>query len=219
MQWSKHRNLLPFVLYIGAIVFANWLVTRYGQAALPFTAFFLIPFDLIIRDLLQDRWQGKNLRFRMAVLILSGGVLSVVTATGSLRVNIASMVAFLIAGTCDALTYQWMIRYGRIFRINAATILAAVSDSIVFALIAFSSVSWALVGAQAATKIAGGFCWSLVMFRFFQRAPRPGYSRGSCEGCGALETYPHHPHCPKLAERRYRFERHPPKGYSLEDFE
>src|SRR5207302_1676627 len=107
-----------------------WLVTQYGQAALPFTAFFLIPFDLIIRDLMQDRWQGRSLRLRMAVLIVAGGVVSLATATGSLRVNIASLVAFLVAGTCDALTYQWMIRYGRIFRINGATILAAVSDSI-----------------------------------------------------------------------------------------
>ena len=105
----------------------------------------------------------------MAVLIVAGGVVSLATATGSLRVNIASLVAFLVAGTCDALTYQWMIRYGRIFRINGATILAAVSDSILCALIAFSSVSWALLGAQAATKIVGGFCWSLVMFRFFKK--------------------------------------------------
>lgn len=170
MELSSKRNLLPIVLYIGAIVLANWLVTRFGQAALPFTAFFLIPFDLIIRDLMQDRWQGRATLFaRMALLIGAGGTVSVLTATGSFRVNLASLAAFTFAGICDALTYQWMIRYGRIFRINGATALAAISDSIIFALIAFSSVSWALVGAQVGMKIAGGFCWSLVMFRFFKK--------------------------------------------------
>lgn len=173
---SLKRNVLPIALYIGAIVLANWLVTRYGQAALPFTAFFLIPFDLIVRDLMQDRWQQSKwsivpnpLLFRMAGLILLGAAVSFGTATGSLRVNLASLTAFLVAGTIDALTYQRMIRYGRIFRINGATVIAAITDSIIFALVAFTSVSWALVGAQAGMKIAGGFVWSLVMYRFFKK--------------------------------------------------
>lgn len=202
------RNVVPLTLYIVAIVLANWLVTRYGQKALPFTAFVLIPFDLIVRDLMQDQWQGRGaLWLRMGLLILGGALISLGTSTGSVRVNVASLTAFVIAGACDALTYQWMIRYGRIFRINGATVLAAVTDSIVFALIAFAELSWGLVAAQIGMKIAGGFVWSLVMYRFFKKRDR-------FQPCLVEEKYR-----PGVTERHYRFERRRKDGYSLEDFE
>jgi hypothetical protein len=159
-------------LYIGAIVVANASVTIYGQVALPFCSFALIPFDLISRDILQDRWQGHSaadLRFRMTLVIMAGAVISVLTGTGSARINLASFLAFMVAGAIDALTYQWMIRYGRIFRINAATLTAAITDSIIFVLIAFDHTVWSLILFQVAMKVAGGFCWSLLLYRFFRR--------------------------------------------------
>lgn len=168
------RGFVPTVIacYLVAIIIANALVTAYGQVALPFTSFALIPFDLIARDLLQDRWQGKQLRLRMTIVIAGGALLSVLTGTGSIRVNLASFTAFVVAGTIDALTYQWMIRYGRIFRINAATLTAAVTDSIIFVLIAFDHAVWRLILFQVFMKVAGGFCWSLLLYRFFRPQPR-----------------------------------------------
>jgi len=161
-------------IYIGAIVLANYLITKYGQIALPFVAFAIIPFDLIARDLMQDRWQNEPtyvLRWRMLILILCGGLISIWTGTGSVRVNIASWLAFTVAGIIDALTYQWMIRYGRVFRINAATLTGAISDSVIFVTIAFSEVIWSLVGLQIGMKVAGGFVWSLLLYRFFRKPP------------------------------------------------
>ena len=176
----KFRNTLWFsslvlLCYLGAIVLANALITRYGQIALPFVAFALIPFDLIARDLMQDHWNYVPNRGRlyivkrMVVVILLGAFISWVTGTGSLRVNIASCLAFIVAGSIDALTYQWMIRYGRVFRINAATLTGAITDSIIFVTIAFSSVNWKLVGLQIGMKVSGGFCWSLLLYRFFRK--------------------------------------------------
>lgn len=158
--------------YVSAIVAANWLVTRYGQRALPYTAFFLIPFDLVVRDLMQDRWQELArwaIALRMGLLIGGGAAISLLTATGSFRINLASMCAFVVAATIDAATYQTMIKYGRIFRINAATGLGAFTDSAIFAALAFDDVSWQLVALQMVTKIAGGFVWSLVLFRLFRK--------------------------------------------------
>lgn len=160
-------------LYIGAIVVANGAVTFYGQVALPFSSFALIPFDLIARDILQDRWQDRSkadLRFRMTLVIMAGALISVLTGTGSARINLASFLAFTVAGVIDALTYQWMIRYGRIFRINGATLTAAITDSIIFVLIAFDHTVWSLILFQIAMKVAGGFCWSLLLYRFFRKA-------------------------------------------------
>lgn len=166
-KWFERMNI---TFYIGAIVAANWLITRYGQIAVPFVAFSLIPFDLVTRDLLQDRWQTtKRLGLRMALLIFIGGLISWLTGTGSPRVNLASYLAFTCAACIDTITYQSMIKYGRIFRVNGATLIAAVTDSVIFVLIAFAAVNWKLVGLQIAMKVTGGFCWSLLLYRFFKR--------------------------------------------------
>jgi len=170
-QRTRLIDGMLIAVYVGGIVLANGLVTAFGQPALPFTAFFLIPMDLVVRDLLQDRWQisstSSKLRTRMLLLIAVGSLISFVTTIGSSRIAAASMVAFAITGVIDAATYQMMIRYGRVFRINAATIIAAFTDSIVFAAIAFDHVDDSLVLVQAATKIVGGFVWSLLLFRYF----------------------------------------------------
>lgn len=159
-------------LYLGAIVLANGLVTFYGQKALPWTAFFLIPFDLVVRDLLQDRWQKlTRLELWTAVgcLVVTGAWISLVTTTGSVRVAYASCTAFALTGVLDTLSYQWMIRRGRLFRINVATVLAAATDSVVFAGLAFDHAEISLVFWQILTKVAGGAVWSLVFFPLFRR--------------------------------------------------
>lgn len=180
MQMHKFRNSLWFAItlvafYLGAIVLANYLITKYGQVAVPFVAFALIPFDLIARDLMQDHWNwvpGRSRMYvaeRMSVVIVVGAVISYATGTGSFRINAASCLAFMAAATIDALTYQWMIRYGRIFRINAATFTAAVTDSLIFVFIAFSAINWQLVGLQIVMKISGGFVWSLLLYKLFRQ--------------------------------------------------
>lgn len=169
LKSSRWFSLLVITSYLSAIVLANYLITVFGQAALPWVAFSLIPFDLIARDLMQDRWQGERVFRKMVWLIFAGAVISWTTGTGSLKINIASLSAFIIAGAIDALTYQWMIRRGRVFRINAATLTAAITDSIIFVTIAFSAINWRLVCLQIAMKLAGGLVWSLLLYRFFSK--------------------------------------------------
>lgn len=218
-------DMLLIWLYFMAISVANGLVTHFGQDALPFTAFFLIPFDLVVRDLLQDRWQFAHavrqaprsalhqaldkyqdavaakqvseaeaayywwavgavvnrsprpvdrwtLFMKMATIILLGSAMSYLTSVSSSRIALASAVAFTVTGFLDAITYQWMIKYGRIWRINGATVVAAITDSIVFALIAFDHVENTLVALQIGTKALGGFVWSLLLYRLFRGSPR-----------------------------------------------
>lgn len=171
---KKDRGVVDgflITLYISAIVGANGLVTEFGQPALLFTAFFLIPFDLIIRDLLQDRWQStpSEIRFRMVALILGGSLVAYWTTLASPRIAIASAVAFTLTGILDATSYQWMIRrLGRVARINLATIIGAFTDSLVFASLAFDNVDYVLVVSQAGIKILGGVVWSLILYRYFR---------------------------------------------------
>lgn len=167
----KTVDCLLILIYILTIITANGLVTEFGQVALLFTAFILIPFDLVVRDLLQDRWMLKNsleLRLRMAVLILGGSLISYWTTIASTKIAMASMAAFVLTGTIDAITYQWMAKRGRLFRINLATIIGAFTDSLVFASLAFDNVDYVLVVSQAGIKILGGVVWSLILYRYFR---------------------------------------------------
>lgn len=209
MKNKSWFSALVIGLYISAIVTANALITHYGQIALPFVAFALIPFDLIARDLMQDRWQGgTNLYVRMLFLIVSGALISFVSGTGSLRVNLASCSAFLVAGAIDALTYQRMIKYGRILRINGATLTAAITDSILFVVIAFSAVNWKLIWLQIGMKVAGGFVWSLLLYRLFRQKSFP--QLGTCVHCSLKNGHIHRPWCPVLMDnvnRQLREER------------
>ena len=167
------RRLLDvclILIYVGAIIVANGAVTIYGQKALVFTAFILIPFDLVVRDLLQDRWQSKqNLWYRMLMLVGGGSIVSYLTTVASVRVASASMIAFSLTGLIDCVTYQAMIRLGRVVRINGATFVAAFTDSLVFVLVAFDHCDPLLVLGQSLSKILGGLVWSLLLYRFFKR--------------------------------------------------
>ena len=147
--------------YLLAIVAANMVIASYGQQALPLTAFVLIPFDLVTRDILHERWSGRNLWLKMTALILSGSLLSAFMAPA---VAFASATAFAAAGGTNAFVYALMDGRSRFSRMNTSNLFAAVVDSIVFPAIAFSTISVPLVIAQASSKFIGGvFFTSLVL--------------------------------------------------------
>lgn len=164
-------DLCLVLVYVGMIVIANGVVSRYGQEALPFTAFMLIPLDLVVRDLLQDRWQIRRrgqMYAMMLTLIFGGSLVSYWTTIASPRIATASMAAFCLTGMIDLLTYQAMVKLGRVFRINAATVVAAITDTLIFVAIAFDNADTMLVVYQIAAKCCGGLFWSLVLYRFFR---------------------------------------------------
>lgn len=46
--------------FLLAVVLANLAVAEFGQIALVFTAWVLIPLDMLVRDVLHDRWRGTE---------------------------------------------------------------------------------------------------------------------------------------------------------------
>ncbi len=156
--------------YLGAIVMANAVVSAWGQTALLFTAWVLIPFDLVARDLLQDRWRDAPrwaMWLAMSALILGGAGLSWATSAAPARICLACFAAFTTAGFLDAATYEWMVRRGRFFRIAMATLVGALVDSGLFVLIAFDDPDPALVLSQAASKVVGGLAWGVLLLPLF----------------------------------------------------
>tara|TARA_R110002012_G_scaffold169643_1_gene333702 strand:- start:589 stop:1104 length:516 start_codon:yes stop_codon:yes gene_type:complete len=155
-------TIVIMALFLLAIVAANLSVAAFGQAALPITAFVLIPFDLVTRDLLHERWNDELLWVRMFALIATGSLLSFVLAPGSSSIAVASTCAFALAGVSNAVVYHWLNKMSRIYKMNISNAVAACIDSLVFPAIAFTAVDYNLSATQAGSKFIGGLFWTLV---------------------------------------------------------
>lgn len=167
----KTLSLFCVVCYLLAIILANGVVTVFGQAALPFTAFVLIPFDLLARDILHESWKGKFLWVRMSLLIVSGSILSYVSTIASAEIAFASAVSFLCCGVTNAAVYFILdlFKCRRVVRMNGSNFFAAIVDSVVFPMLAFSVVVPSLSIAQASSKFLGGFVWTALFLWSIKR--------------------------------------------------
>lgn len=147
--------------YLFAAVAANLVVNHFGPAALPFTAFCLIPFDHVSRDFLQDKWIKKG-KMKMALLVFTGSALTLLVNISAWRIAVASSTAFVISNFVDYLVYAWLQQKHRLIKINVANIFSSITDSIIFPLVAFGSVSAGIAVSQSLSKIGGGFFWAAV---------------------------------------------------------
>tara|TARA_R110000751_G_scaffold223906_1_gene325999 strand:- start:133 stop:669 length:537 start_codon:yes stop_codon:yes gene_type:complete len=170
---ARRSNALVIALFLGSAVAANLAVNAWGQPALVFTAWVLIPFDLITRDILHDRWKwrGSALWRRMALLILAGALLTCVASWNAREVALASFAAFAAAGAINAIVFHRNLHRSRYFRMNISNLAAASVDSVVFPLVAFgvAGTSGELCVAQAASKFIGGLLWSAAFLYIANR--------------------------------------------------
>jgi hypothetical protein len=149
------------LIYLAAIVAANVTVAAFGPGMVIVNAFVLIGLDLTARDKLHDAWRGRWLWPRMALLILTGGVLSWVLNAGAIA--LASTVAFALSASADAVTYSVLGSRARMLRINGSNVVGAAVDSLVFPTLAFGGFLPVIVIGQFAAKVAGGFVWSVIL--------------------------------------------------------
>lgn len=171
------------VVWLTAIIAANWSSAHWGPDASIWNAFLLIGLTLSTRDALHDLW-GRRMPRNMAGLILAGSVLSYVSAllfaSDALpsdvvaRIALGSCVALAVAETADALLYQKLRNREWLERSNSSNVLSSALDSVVFVWVAFGSEGflWAVMFGQFTAKIAGGFLWSLVLKRLRERRTR-----------------------------------------------
>lgn len=158
-------------LYLLAIVSADLIVTKFGVSALPYTSFFLIPFDLVVRDVLHDKWRKTGgLVYKMTLLIMGGSALSYAINQHSKNVALGSFSAFVVAGIFATIVYQILKDRPRLQKMNAANFVAAMFDSFVFQIVAFHSVDLKVSILQWTFKFCGGFIWSWLFVKFIRRA-------------------------------------------------
>lgn len=162
-------NLL-IILYLAAIVAANWSIVTFGANAAIVNAFLFIGLDLTTRDSLHEIWQYQNLWLKMFVLIAAGSLLSAVLNWHASHIALASFIAFACAGLADTLVYRALAPRGHFTRVNGSNIISASIDSVIFPALAFGlPLLVPIVIGQFLAKIIGGFIWALALDRYLKR--------------------------------------------------
>lgn len=154
---------MTVLIYLAAIVAANLSVAAFGPSVTIVNAFWLIGLDLTVRDRLHERWQDDGLRWKMSLLIATGGAISWLLNRDAGQIALASTVAFVISASLDAAVFALLHGRPRWQRINGSNIAGAAADSLLFPTLAFGSFLPLIVFGQFAAKVAGGLIWSLIL--------------------------------------------------------
>lgn len=152
-------NRLVIAAYLAAIVAANLLVVAFGPAITIPDALIFVAFDLTARDRLHEAWHDDRLWLRMAALIGAGGAISWLVNGAAGQIALASTVAFLLAGSVDALVYSLLGDHARWLRVNGSNVVSAAVDSTVFPTLAFGAFLPLIVLGQLTVKVLGGAFW------------------------------------------------------------
>jgi uncharacterized PurR-regulated membrane protein YhhQ (DUF165 family) len=151
---------LAAIFYVCAMLLANLLVFKFGPAISPVLAFFLIGFDLSMRD-----WLHVRLRvWQMLALIAASGALTYLLNPAASKIAIASAVAFTLAAAVDWSVFS-VTRGSWMKRSNVSNIAGAAVDSITFPTLAFGVFMPHIVAMQFAAKVCGGAIWSWALAR------------------------------------------------------
>lgn len=151
-------------LYVSAMLLANLLVSKFGPAISPVLAFFLIGFDLSMRDWLHVRLRA----LQMLGLIGVAGALTYALNPAAGMIAVASAVAFTSAALVDWATFT-RLRGSWLFRANGSNVAGAAVDSLIFPTLAFGALMPHIVLMQFVAKVAGGSIWAWALWRLSLR--------------------------------------------------
>ena len=151
-------------LYVAAMLAANMLVAKFGPMISPVLAFFLIGFDLSMRDWLHVRLRA----WQMIGLICVAGGLTYTLNPAAGMIAVASAVAFTSAALVDWATFT-RLRGSWLFRANGSNVAGAAVDSLIFPTLAFGALMPHIVALQFVAKVVGGAIWAALLARTVQR--------------------------------------------------
>jgi len=162
---SSHRWSPAWLVagYLVAIVAANLSAAAFGPKVAVGNAFLFIGLDLTVRDHLHERWRGRSLAAKMALLIATGSVSSWLLSPAAGRVAAASLVAFTVAATVDSLSYHLLRDRAYLVKVNGSNVVSALADSLVFPTLAFGGFMPGIVAGQFLAKVGGGLVWALLL--------------------------------------------------------
>ena len=151
---DKVIGLAFLVAFAATVVGANWAILTFrtpeGVPAVPIgfglsapASVYFVGLAFTFRDGLRER-----LGFRGALVAIAvGGLLSYVLEVRQggdpvARIALASMAAFLVSETSDALVYERLREYSRLLGIVASNTVGVIVDSALFLFLAFGSLEF-----------------------------------------------------------------------------
>ena len=155
--------MIYVLIYLLAVVAANLSVAAFGPPSVYVNAFLFIGLTLTVRDRLHEFWTGRHLFRNMAAVIVGGAVLSWAINRDAGPIAVASVAAFLIAESVDALVFHALRHRTWMVRANGSNIPSALADSVVFPALAFGAFLPMVTVGQFAAKVLGGFVWAIAI--------------------------------------------------------
>ena len=145
---DKVIGLAFLAAFAATVVGANWALLEYGIVPVGFglsapASVYFVGLAFTFRDGLRER-----LGFRGALVAIAvGGLLSYALELRQggdpiARISIASVTAFLVSETSDALVYERLREYSRLLGIVASNTVGVVVDSACFLFLAFGSLEF-----------------------------------------------------------------------------
>ena len=155
-------DALLALIYVTAMVAANYTVMVFGPWFSIINSFIFIGLDLSLRDIWHER---RGMRGSIALVLVSG-VISYTLNPAMGMIAVASFAAFALSGVADAVVYQRLNAKAYLFRANGSNVAGALVDSIVFPVVAFGGFPLEIIAGQMVAKVAGGALWVALIDRF-----------------------------------------------------
>jgi uncharacterized PurR-regulated membrane protein YhhQ (DUF165 family) len=154
--------------YLLAFVLSNFVVLWFGANGLIFTAIFLIPFDFVMRCMFHEQWKGKELIMKLGALVIVSSSFTYFINSESKNIAIGSALGFIAAQIVAGIFYQLTIKKKTFIKVNGSDAIGILIDSVVFQLIAFSSINNYITLTQLCLKLIGGLFWYWIIFVKFK---------------------------------------------------
>jgi uncharacterized PurR-regulated membrane protein YhhQ (DUF165 family) len=144
------RTYLPLAsLYIGLVILANWLASRYvvsvGFGRVAPAGVFCIGGVLVLRDWLQ---QLRGLWWTMPLVyaagLISWGIGDAAGWTSLEKIAVASVVAFTVSETIEAVVFTPIRRWNLTVGVGLSATVGNAVDSVLFLTLAFGSQAFFL---------------------------------------------------------------------------
>lgn len=152
-------NIALVVVYVAAMVSANFLVWWLGPWFSPINGFLLIGLDLTLRDVMQERFN----KWQLLGVICTGAVITFAINPSVGWIGFASAFSFLASAMVDWAVYTALRDRPWLVKANGSNVVGAAVDSILFPTIAFGVFLPHIIALQFLAKVSGGAVWSLIL--------------------------------------------------------
>ena len=101
----------------------------------------------------------------MVFLVSAASLITYYINQNSINIAIGSAFGFATAQLFSGLFYQIFIKKSYFIKVNGSDFIGIIVDSIIFQIIAFSTINLSITISQILMKILGGLFWYWIFFK------------------------------------------------------